>query len=502
MRKNIFAKKLLRIIPCFIILLAMALSGCNGNSEPAATEEKIDVVRLNTDIEAGTRITEDMVEAATAVAADLPEGTMLSQSDVVGKFAIVNMYKGEYFLESKLVKQRPSFVVEEEEESDGLINFATAGYVMVTDYVKPNTYEDVADAIQKLVDENPGRTLYFPDGEYLLSKPIETSADPAKAVSFKFSNYALLKAMDSWSMGQKTVQGPEDFTKPNLKPQDIMASGSAPLLHIGAKDNDKTYEDGPASYLIEGGILYGSRKADAIWVEGATKADIRYTSIKFATVGIYVKSGDTEIQPVVDVYNVNVIGTAAEDSMGVVLETDSNTLTNMRLVSNHISIMVSGSNNILRNLHPLYSGHSTNDWERYYNTSVAFYDTGACNFYDSCYNDQYSIGFYMGTDTASVYESCFNFWFRGSRTENHILNHISFKAEGEFNSFVRFTTSHFAYGKPTDNYPVPSNCHFLITGEDTGKGRIEGVYFLSANINDKANEKYLDYLVNNSQIEI
>ena len=500
MKKNVFKKKLLCLFLCSVMLVSLALAGCNGNEEQQAEpENKVDVPRLASDITAGTRITEDMLQTAAVATADLPEGTMLNKSDIVGKFAKTDMYKGEYFFESKLLKQRPN-VTDDEEEQEALINFETAGYVLVTDYLQPDTGKDVSDAIQKLVDENPNRTLYFPDGVYLISKSIQTSADPAKSVSFKFSNYAQLKAMDSWSAGQKKVQGPEDFAVPNLKAEDIKSEGT-PLLHFGAKDKDAADASSPACYSVEGGILHGSSKADAIWVEGASKVDIRYTAIKFAVVGLYVKGGESGNEPIVDVYNVNVIGTGVEDSVGVILETDSNTLTNMRLVSNHISIMVSGSNNFLRNLHPLYSGHMKTGWEKYYNSSVAFYDTGARNFYDMCYNDQYSTGFYMGSDTASVYESCFNFWFRGSKTEDYVFNQIAFRAEGQFNSFIRFTTRDFSLGVPTENYPVASYCNFLVVGDDNGSGQIEGVYFLSANIQNKDREKYLDYLINDSHIE-
>ena len=38
------------------------------------------------------------------------------------------------------------------------------GYVVVTDFITPNTGEDVSDAIQKIIDENPMRTIYSRSG--------------------------------------------------------------------------------------------------------------------------------------------------------------------------------------------------------------------------------------------------------------------------------------------------------------------------------------------------
>ena len=310
-----------------------------------------------------------------------------------------------YFFTNDLAIKMPDINFEEEGKS---LFDPDGEYVVVADYIKPGTEEDASDIIQKLVDENPGKTLYFHDGIYLVSKTIETSADPAKAVSFRFSNYAQLKAMDSWEKGEKQIKCPEDLAKPDLVPSKIK-SFSTPLIHIGAKDKDAVKNGERSHCFIEGGILYGSKLADAIWVDGGAVADLRYIAIKFAVTGIYVRNDEIAGAATVNVYTVNVIGTASEDSLGVVLETDSNRLINMRLVLQHISIMVSGNDNFLRNIHPLFGSYSCSlEWEYFYNVSVAFYNTGKNNIYDFCYNDQYSVGFYMGTSSSAIYDSCFN----------------------------------------------------------------------------------------------
>ena len=80
------------------------------------------------------------------------------------------------------------------------------GYVIVTDYVKANGKKDVSDIIQKIIDDNPHRTIYFPDGIYLLSKPIKTPANPQLSVSLELSNYAILKASENWSDSEAMVR--------------------------------------------------------------------------------------------------------------------------------------------------------------------------------------------------------------------------------------------------------------------------------------------------------
>ena len=43
------------------------------------------------------------------------------------------------------------------------------GYVVVTDYIKAETGKDVSDDIQRIIDTHPNRTIFFPDGIYIIS---------------------------------------------------------------------------------------------------------------------------------------------------------------------------------------------------------------------------------------------------------------------------------------------------------------------------------------------
>lgn len=52
------------------------------------------------------------------------------------------------------------------------------GYVVVTDTVKADGSTDVTKALQELIDANPNRTLFFPDGTYLISLPAENPRRP------------------------------------------------------------------------------------------------------------------------------------------------------------------------------------------------------------------------------------------------------------------------------------------------------------------------------------
>ena len=109
-------------------------------------------------------------------------------------------------------------------------------YIIASDYMPADGSADVSGALQALIDQNPNRTIFFPDGVYLLSKPICTPANPAHAVSLKLATFAKLKAMDTWTEKEALVRlgAAEPFN-------DINANGS--------------------NYYFEGGILDGSGKA-------------------------------------------------------------------------------------------------------------------------------------------------------------------------------------------------------------------------------------------------
>lgn len=86
------------------------------------------------------------------------------------------------------------------------VNAKDLGYVVVTDYVKANTGEDLADALQNIIDSNPRKTIYFPDGEYMISKPLCTSSDAKYAVSLNLSNFAVIKATKDWSSDEAMIR--------------------------------------------------------------------------------------------------------------------------------------------------------------------------------------------------------------------------------------------------------------------------------------------------------
>lgn len=279
------------------------------------------------------------------------------------------------------------------------------GYLIVTDYVEANTGADVSDAIQELIVNNPHRTIYFPDGEYVLAKPICTPADPNKSVSLMLSNYAILKAADNWDSDEAMVR-------------------------LGGIDPFNSIYILGSNYFFEGGIIDGGKKAKGISIDSGRETRISKVSIKNTTIGLHVKRGANNGSSDADIDNVNIVGTRQQGCIGVLVEGLDNTFTNMRIAAVQEGVRLYGGGNFLRNVHPL--GGAKQDDPDYYPNSYGFREMGGGNFYDMCYSDNFAIGFEIAPNAKSLYNDCFNYWYSPLGDCQ-----IGFRAKGKFNSIIK-----------------------------------------------------------------
>ena len=305
------------------------------------------------------------------------------------------------------------------------------GYVVVTDTIPADGKTDVADMLQALIDANPNRTIYFPDGVYLLSHPIYTPADPVKSVDLQLSNYAIIRASS-------------DF------------EGEA-LVVLGGKDAKNDTHTVGSNYALEGGILDGSGKTNGVVIAGGRETAIRQVSIKHTVVGIHVKHGANSGSSDADINDVNIIGTGGTDSVGVIVEGWDNTFTNMRIGNVFIGFHLKTSANCLTNIHPLYYSDYTD-----YENSAGFLDEGGNNIYNFCYSDQFGNAFVTTGDVSSVYDNCFCYWYSEAGHRE-----VAFKAD-KFNSVVDNLRCGFRYDTRDNN-------HVLITDRVGGTGEFDTV---------------------------
>lgn len=325
---------------------------------------------------------------------------------------------------------------------------AEDGYLLISDYVTPNTGEDVSAAIQQVIDSNPNRTIFFPDGEYLLSNPIYTPALPAKSVSLKLADFAVLKAMGEWKKGEAIVQ-------------------------LGGKDPANDTHTNGSNYSFEGGIVDGNGVANGISINSGRETAVRNVSIKHTVVGLHIMYGANNASSDADITGLNIIGTGTPESVGILLEGFDNTLTNIRIGYVFTGVHVKSAGNILRNIHPLYYSDYTD-----YENSCGFLVESGNNWFDYCYSDQFGIGFRTTDSARSSFHDCFVYWYSADGG-----THTAFQADDKFNS----TITNFTIGFNGDE--VENNV--LTVGTIGGDGTIENLDVSTSMADSKVYKAYL-----------
>lgn len=314
------------------------------------------------------------------------------------------------------------------------------GYVIVTDYLTADGLTDVSGAIQRIIDDNPNRTIYFPDGVYLIAEPILTPADPAKSVALELSNYAVIKAAPEW---------PHDEA----------------MIRLGGKDAANDITTPGSNYYLSGGVIDGSGVAAGISIDSGRETVIRDTAIKNVSLGIHVKRGVNSGSSDCDIHDVNITGNNRPESVGVLVEGYDNTFTNMRIGGVYTGFHLRSQANSLRNIHPLYYGASDNS----YAASCGFMDEAGNNWYDFCYSDEFATGFVC--TGRSLYDNCYAYWYSKRGTK-----HTAFKSTGRFLSLV--LNPHIGFGI----HNATEDNRILEAGEPGGSGRIENLFVLDPNL--------------------
>lgn len=288
-------------------------------------------------------------------------------------------------------------------------------YVIAADSMKNDGSEDVSEKIQNLIDANPNRTIFFPDGVYLLKKPILTSSDSEKSVDLVLSNYARFLASSDWNSGEA-------------------------MIRLGAQDHVNSLAPG-SNYGLTGGIIDGAGNAKGVSIDGGRETRVQNVNIKNASVGLHIKYGANNGSSDADILNVNITGNGERDSVGVFIEGFDNTLTNMRIANVFTGVIVIGGGNMLRNIHPLLYMNKAS--VEHYEKTAGFSVLNPMNWFDYCYSDQYSTGF--ETTGGGIFKNCFSWWY-SDKEERHVAFKSSIPFFGSIDTFV-------LGGKHKENFP-------------------------------------------------
>lgn len=311
---------------------------------------------------------------------------------------------------------------------------------------------DVAAELQKVIDANPHRTIYLPDGTYELKRPILTSADPDYTVSLKLGEFAILRAASDWSSPEAIVR-------------------------LGALRPKNDIDTVGSNYSFTGGIIDGAGVANGLSIESGRETHVRDVSMKRVRIGIHIKFGANCGSSDADIERVNITGTGKADSVGVLAEGHDNTFSKMRIGHVQTGMLLKSGGNSLRDVHPLF--YFDNRTPEEVRASVGFDDRAGGNTYDYCYSDQFAIGFRMGKNVRNIYSNCLVFWYSPKSGRE-----VGFCAEGRLDSRIRDARVTFRGDSPKAVNRV------LEVAEAGGCGAINGIVFPDGTTDDKTHEAY------------
>ena len=438
----------LSMIVCSIPLSAAeadsALTTGTAEDQTAAT---VDIVKLKADVVRGTRLTREDLEIVRVKNVNVPANAISDIDSVIGNYAKQDLYAGEYLAkgqstESKVSKANNELLVQPIAESN-------TDFVIVTDYVIPNTGEPLDVFLQELIDVNPRRTIYFPDGEYVIQNPLFTAADGKESVSIQLADGAVIKADKNF----KTREG-------------------SALLHIGGARPKNDIQSLGSYYVVSGGTLDGNNVADGISVDSGRESVFRNLCIRNPKLkGIYVAKGANNGSSDLDFEDITIIGTGMLGSVGMDIDGYDNTFTNIRVYNMSVGMNVKTGGNLLKSIYvsidadkPLVANYTegikikTNNW------------VSACHVV----NVQTAFSFGSGSE---VWD-CSAEW-----TTTKVTKQIMFKFSGN-NLTVSGCRADFCVGTGVTTA--------LVSGSATAK-------FIEATairVNDVTDKSYENYLVN------
>ena len=328
-------------------------------------------------------------------------------------------------------------------------------YIVVTDYIEADSGNDVSDELQKLILDNPHRTIFFPDGEYIIAKPIATPANPANSVDLQLSNYATIKAADGWDSDEA-------------------------MIRLGAAEPFNSIMINGSNYSLTGGIIDGNGVAQGVAIESGRETRIDRVSIKNTSLGLHIKKGANGNSSDADIFNVNIVGNCKAGSIGMLIEGSDNSFTNMRIAGVQIGVKIQNSSgHILKNVHPLYIFNGELGSDEVFRESIGFYDcSGFVNWYNNCYSDQFATGFCLKGGSRNIYSDCFCYWYTPRGNMQH-----GYYVDGKFDAIIRNS-----FVKCKDDC---SDNAFLIAKEEGGSGLIYPPIAYVDNMTDRSFEKYV-----------
>lgn len=235
--------------------------------------------------------------------------------------------------------------------------------------VKGNNVNDDTLLIQRCIDNNPNKTIFFPKGTYIITSHIDTSANNNKAVSLELDNYAVIKASANYNDDKS-------------------------MICLGGKNYDNYYlYDNFSNYTMRGGTIDCNGVAAGISIQNAVQTCVKDIKVNHCpTIGINVINGANNNSADALLENCIIIGTNNTQAIGLNILAADNLFKDIRIFHCKYGVYIEGGGNRLENIHCLAT---SSDLNANYANMVAFYVKGNYNYFSFPYSDQYATGFYI-----------------------------------------------------------------------------------------------------------
>ncbi len=436
---------------CLLLIFSMMVGIVPMTASEAAAEgskpETVTVAKLTKDAPRGTVITEEYVELVTLKNVNVPANVISDPEEIYAKYAKRDLYAGEFISNDQLSSSPVRSV-----NPDLLVKPITENkddYVVVTDYVVPNTGEDLSVYLQDLIDKNPKRTIYFPDGVYTIARPLTTSAAGKGSTSIQLSDGATIKA----------AKGTEW--------KDV---GGDALICLGASAPANDIVSVGSYYTVIGGTLDGNGVTSGISIDSGRETVVRNICIKNAKVGISVKDGANGKSSDCDFEDITIIGQGKSGSVGVEVIGYDNTFSNIRIYNMKTGMHVTSGGNLIKNIYIF------NDEDAFLgkSTTVGIYSKENSRI-NLCHTVNCSVGFQFGAGSA-VWD-CTSTWTTSKITTQHMFTFTG-------NNLV--TSACKAYFCPGEGVDAK-----FVEGSKCDIQFIEGCYFDTSAVSADSYQKFI-----------
>ena len=265
----------------------------------------------------------------------------------------------------------PSWKVKFPTKAVDLADIDKTLYIDVTRHGVLNDGSDVSAKIAELIKLYPQHVLFFPDGTYGVSSPIQIDNDISKRVCIELSSFATIKALDSFVGGFLI---------------DLYYKGTSDVINIGQSDLE--------SFGIRGGFYNCNNRCSGIHLGKTHDTYICNVNIyKCTTYGI--KIDDPYDYPSADAWLFDVIIRGyADKTIGLYVNSGDNNICRLRTWDTNIGIWTNRGFNTFNHIHVLCSAYENLSKAKYEKTVGIVLNGGDCynNVFTDCYADNFNTG--------------------------------------------------------------------------------------------------------------